>query len=270
MKRNEDTNRIQHPEVWELLVSIAGKQADYILYTPKVANSLMTGDMVWNTDTLQSMEDAVYDTPLLLNEYKRVRVVVHSPHFVLFPDETDDENCITLLRQAFPADDGDAAVCPLPLNGVKIAYLMPQGLQAFLGRTFSYPTLYHHLFPWCEYLKELSHADDVSQMFLNLGKERMDLAVYRAGRLQCVNSYMFDNQQDALFFILKTWRSYGMDQLTDELLLMGDREMCAAVTPKLRKFVKFVMPAVYPAAAMRLGRHAMQAPLELILLALCE
>jgi hypothetical protein len=58
--------------------------------------------------------------------------------------------------------------------------------------------------------------------------------------------------------------------LTDELQLTGDGGQRASMTPELRKYVKYVMPAVYPAAAMRLGRNAMQAPLELILLALCE
>lgn len=269
MKGKENIS-IQHPEAWELLVSIADKQADYILYTPTVANSLMIEHLTWTDDSLQVLEDTVYDTPLLLNDYKRVRVVVHSPHFVIFPAEADDEECIELLRHAFPGDEGDVAVCPMPLNGVKVAYLMPKGLQAFLGRTFNYPMLYHHLFPLCEHFKELNHGDDVAQMFLNLEEERMDLAVYRDGELQCANTYGFANDQDAVFFALKAWRCYGLDQLTDELQLMGDRETCAALSPKLREFVKYVMPAVYPAAAMRLGRNAMQAPLELILLALCE
>ena len=269
MKRNKDIS-IQHPEAWELLVSIADKRVDYILYTPTVANSLIVGDEAWLDDSLQALEDTVYNTPLLLNEYKRVRVIVHSQHFVLFPAETDDEDCIALLRQAFPGDDGDVAVCPMPLNGVKIAYLMPRGLQAFLGRTFNYPIVYHHLFPLCEHFKGLDHDDDVSRMFLNMEEGRMDLAIYRDGELHCANSYGFTSHQDAVFFALKAWRSYGLDQLTDELQLMGDRELCATLTPELRQFVKYVMPAVFPAAAMRLGHNAMQAQLELILLALCE
>ena len=61
-----------------------------------------------------------------------------------------------------------------------------------------------------------------------------------------------------------------MDQLHDRLQLMGDDAMRAEMTPELREFVKNVMPAEFPAAAMRLGRNALQAPLELILLALCE
>ena len=98
----------------------------------------------------------------------------------------------------------------------------------------------------------------------------MDLAIYCAGKLQCANTYLFNNHKDAVYYALTAWRTHGLEQLTDELQLMGDNAECAAMTPGLREFVKSVMPAVYPAAAMQLGRNAMQAPLELVLLALCE
>lgn len=261
---------VEHPEAWELLVSIDDRTVKYILFTPAVANSLITGVVARADASLQGLEDAVYDTPVLLGEYKRVRVVVHSSHFVLFPAAADDASCLSLLRQAFPDDNGDAAVCAMPENGVKIAYLLPQGLQAFLGRTFNYPMVCHHLVPFCEYFKGLQHADDVSRMFLHLDDERMDLAVYRDGGLLCANTYQFSNSQDAVYYALNVWKCHGLDQLADELQLMGNPEPCAAMTPGLREFVKLVMPAEFPAAAMRLGRNAMQAPLDLILLALCE
>ena len=261
---------IQHPEVWELLVSIDETQVDYILYTPTVANSLVMGQVKLADSSLQTLEDAVYDTPELLGEYKRVRVVVHSRHFVLLPLVAADDDCAMLVRQAFPADDGDVAVCPVPGSGVKIAYLMPRSLPAFLGRTFNYPSVCHHLMPLCEYFKEHCREDAASRMFLHLSGETMDMAIYREGALLCANTYPFTNAQDAAYFALGAWRANGLDQLADELLLAGDGDLRAAVTPVLREYVKQVMPAVYPAAAMRLGRNAMRAPMELILLALCE
>ncbi len=261
---------IQHPEAWELLVSIDNRRVNYILFTPAVPGSLITGVVKVTDDSLQSLEDAVYDTPELLGEYKRVRVVAHSPHFVLLPGNTADDDCMALVRRAFPDDDGDMAVCGLPLNGVKIAYLMPRGMQAFLGRTFNYPVVVHHLMPLCEHFKELNRGVDIARMFLHLDAARMDVAVYRGGLLQMVNTYPFTSAQDAAYFALNAWRTHGMDQLTDELQLTGDGGTRAMMTPVLREYVKYVMPAVYPAAAMRLGRNAMQAPLELILLALCE
>ncbi len=41
----EERINIQHPEAWELLVSIDDKQVNYILYTPTVANSLIVGEL---------------------------------------------------------------------------------------------------------------------------------------------------------------------------------------------------------------------------------
>lgn len=269
MEMKSDIN-IQHPEAWELLVSINDRQVDYILYTPAVANSLVIGHVDIADDSLQALEDAIYETPELLNEYKRVRVVVHSSHFVLLPRETEDDDCEMLVRQAFPNDDGDAAVCVMPGNEVKIAYLMRRGMQAFLGRTFNYPTALHHLLPLCEHFMELGKGDDASRMFLNLNPESMDVAIYSKGQLSCANSYAFTNVEDAAYYIMNMWRAFDLDQLTDELQLMGDNDMQSSIMPMLREYVKYVMPAVYPAAAMKLGRNAMLAPLELILMALCE
>ena len=261
---------IPHPEVWELLVSIDGRQVDYILYTPTTANSLIIGNVQCHDDGLQALEDAVYDTPHLLNDYRRVRVVVHSPHFMLMPEAAADEDCLEMLRNAFPDDDGDTAVCPMASVGVKVAWTMPRGMQAFLGRTFNYPVVCHHLVPLCGHYKSLDRAGGISRMFLNLRPGTMDMAIMSNGEFICANTYPFANAQDAAYFALNAWREGGLDQLTDEMQLTGDNEVQGQMLPLLRKYVKYVMPAVYPAAAMRLGRNAMQAPLELILLALCE
>ena len=262
--------KIQHPEAWELLVSIDDRQVGYILYTPSVAGSLITGTVARTDATLPSLEDAIYDTPELLGEYKRVRVVIHSRHFVLLPIDASDDDCKGLVRHAFPGDDGDAAVCAMPMNGVKIAYLVPRGLKAFLGRTFNYPVMFHHLCPLCEHFKVLNGSSDLSRMFLHLEEDSMDVAIYHKGNFMGANTYPFGSAEDAAYLALNAWRRHGLDQLTDELQLLGDNAARSAMTPLLREYVKYVMPAVYPAAAMQLGRNAMQAPLELILLALCE
>ena len=261
---------IQHPEVWQLLVSIEDGELQYILFTPKVANSLIIGEVACRDNSLQALEDAVYDTPELLNDYQRVRVVVHPRHFVLLPHETTDADCASLLREAFPHQDGEISICPMPDNDVKMACLLPQGMQAFLGRTFNYPMVYPHLAPLCEHFKALGHDDGRARMFLHMTDNRLDLAIYRDSKLMCANSYPFTDAKDAAYFALAAWRVHELCQLTDELQLLGSSDLQATMTPMLREYVKHVIPAVYPAAAMRLGRNAMQAPFELILLALCE
>ena len=80
---------IEYPEAWELIVAVRDSQVDYILYAPSVPNSLIIGNVPLDEASLQGLEDAVYDTPELLGEYKRVRVVVHSTHYVLLPVDAD-------------------------------------------------------------------------------------------------------------------------------------------------------------------------------------
>ena len=60
---------IQHPEAWELLVSIEDKRVDYILFSPSVPGSLAIGQVERADESLQGLEDAVYETPDLLNDY---------------------------------------------------------------------------------------------------------------------------------------------------------------------------------------------------------
>lgn len=262
--------RIEHPEAWEQLVAINGKHVNHILFAPSVDNSLIVRETELAEDSLQALEDAVYEAPGMLDEYKRIRVMVHSQHFVMLPEECADDDCRSLVRQAFGDDEGDAAVCHMPWCGVKIAYLTPRGMQAFLGRTFSYPTVYHHLYPLCRHCDGLKPGDGASRMLLNLRPDSVDMVIYRNGMFHSANSYPFADRDDAVYYVINAWHTLEMDQMTDELQLMGDPDTCTAMLPELRRYVKHVMPAIYPPAAMRLGHNAMQAPLELILLALCE
>lgn len=269
MIKGKDKIDIPHPEAWDLLLSIDDRRVDYILYTPTVAGSLLIGQMDRVDASLQALEDAVYDTQELLNEYRRVRVLLHGNHFVLLPQDVTDEDCTSMAREVFPGDDGDVAVCPLAHAGVKIAYLMPRGMQSFLGRTFSYPETFHHLMPLCEHFLD-QHSDGRSRMLLHAQADKLDTIITRDGKLLCANTYPFTGNDDAIYYAMSAWRAHGLDQMADEMQLTGDKEVCASLMPQLREFVKYVMPAEFPAAAMRLGRNALQAPLELILLALCE
>ena len=60
MKKGKSDINIQHPEVWELLVSIDDGQVDYALYTPTVANSLVLGQVSLPDDSLQALEERIF------------------------------------------------------------------------------------------------------------------------------------------------------------------------------------------------------------------
>lgn len=264
---------IQQPELWTLQLSLGEKSIDYILFTDAQENSLIMGsvDLDASADSyLKSLENTIYDNPLLLDDYRQVRVIVASQHFVVMPQEYDEFEAQDIFDATFPDHDGDMAMCELKRCGVNIAFEVPKGVLGFLQRTFFTPPVFHHLHPLCEHYYRLNEGSEISRMFLNLSDSHMDMVIYRKGRIELANSFDYHSAQDAAFFALHAWDSMNLDRLVDEVQLTGDKKERDAIAPVMREYIKYVMPAIYPAAALRLGQNAMNAPFDLIMLALCE
>ena len=68
---------------------------------------------------------------------------------------------------------------------------------------------------------------------------------------------------DAVYYILASRENLRLPD-TDEIMISGDRTTRAAITPVLRRYVRYVMPAIFPSVMFRAGRASLSAPFELI------
>ncbi len=265
---------IERPELWTLQLQVEPGRIFYTLHNRHEANSLTWGEITLDegaTSSLKAVEDAVYDNPALLDDFGSVNILVHSEHFVVMPHEQAHESALfELLAAAYPDMEGEPALDTLPQCGVCIAFEAMTGLIPFLQRTFNMPAIHHHLHALCEHFCGVNSGSSISRMFLNLRPGNMDMVVYTKGRLEIANTFRFRSTHDAAFFALQAWECCHMDRQRDELQLAGDRRVRDELAPELRRFIAYVMPAIYPARAMQLSHDAMQAPIDLIYLALCE
>ncbi|MBQ1724244.1 MAG: DUF3822 family protein [Muribaculaceae bacterium] len=265
---------LSQPELWQFYLALMPRSIDFILYAPSQDDSLVVRSLALDNsggDYLKAVENVVYDNPVLLNDFHSVRVLIDAPHFVIVPPTvSDNDDLDALLRIAYPDAQGEAMLCRLPHCGMGIVSEVPQGVLPFVQRTFNNPPVVHHLYPLCEHFERLNAHSSIARMFVNLSPHRMDLVVYRQGRLELANTFNYRSMDDAAYFILHAYDSLKMNRLSDEIQLSGDRDVREQLTPLLRRFINYVMPAIYPAAALRLGHDAMKAPFDLIMLALCE
>lgn len=274
---------IDHPELWNMGLHITGNKIKYLLVNTSAENSLTTGefDIADNADSaLKAIEAVIYDHQLL-GDFNDVRIVVDSRHFVVLPPDFQPDDTLgadgqssaqTAVEAAFGRMEGDLGYCRLAKCNAAIAFEMPKGLTAFLERTYFQPRIVHPLYTLCEHYSGVNADSGIARMHLNFAPEgnRMDMVVFGKGQLMMANSFEFDLAADAVFYVLHAWSSLGLDSMSDEIQLTGNRDMRDAVMPKLREYVRYVMPGIFPAAALRLGQDAVKAPLELTLLALCE
>lgn len=265
---------IEHPEYWTLQLALTAKEVQYTLHDIDEENSLISGVLPLDLSCgsyLKSVENAIYDNPVLLADYKQVRIIIEAQHFMVLPPQfTDEEDAQNAFEAMFTDMEGDFALCTLPRCGVNIAYEAPEGVVGFLRRTFNMPPIVHHLYPLMEHFKLQDERRTGACLHLNLHPDRIDMVIFRDHELMMANSFPCSDTANAIYYTLNAWQCFGLDATKNELFVTGDKALRDATIPSLRKYINYVMPSIFPAAALRIGQDAVKAPLELILFALCE
>lgn len=233
--------------------------------------------------TLQALEEAVYANPLLLSDFRKVDIVVRSAHFILAPGIMDDEDC-DRLASTFAV--GDAASRPFvdrfstAVDDIANVWAVADGAPAnFLARSFNAPVFHHHLSPLIQYFGRSSSLGNSGKLYVNLHTVPGDglsrgwadiIAFGHGGRLLMANTIRFESIDDAAYYILTAAKASALNLTSDEILIGGDTGLRAEVIQRLRNFASYVMPVIFPAAALQTGAAAMAMPFPLVLIPLCE
>ena len=264
---------ITNPQTWRLALRINDDCVRFAAYSEVGQGSLISREVPLDgsgDDFLRSLENCIYDNPLFLLDYNRVVMSFTSQHFMLVPGSMSDDSAIDAFNALFGSVQGDILVDTLPRCGVKIVFELPAGVLRFINRTFESATIHHHLWALCEHFAAKCANAGVCREYVYLHDGTADVCIFSHGKLNLANSYVCHSVDDAAFFTLNAWKCFGLSVDADELQMLGDRTMRDALAPVLRNYITYVMPAIFPAASMRMGHDAMKAPYDLILLLLCE
>ncbi len=226
---------MKHPEEWSLTLLIGFDALYYRLEHDTLEPITGTAPFEQGAERLAAIENAVYDTPLLLDDYSATRVVVTTTHFALTPAELPAPLRNTILRTTLSAVNGDVVTSDTAW-GVGFVFELPRGLRSFLDRTFLMPPVVPHLQPVVDYLHD---HDDVA-VLAHCGNGLLDLAIQREGTLQLANCYTCAGDNDALFYTLQACKATGVDALAARVALVGDDEACARLHKQLAEYFKDV------------------------------
>lgn len=268
---------IQKPELWTLVIGLTNNALRYIIFSDLVNDSLISGEIeikvATETEYLKAVQDIIYDNSALLLDYKKVLVCYDSTHFMLFPPEAecDEASATDVLSEFFyPNSTGDFTHCDMPQSNSAIAFDAPSGLLSFLHRTYYNVEIVHRLTPLCEYFASQQGGTSISRMYVYLTNGMMHLCLFKKGKLLMANSFSFKDINEAAYYALHAWESAGFAGLDDEVQLLGDKSLRDAIAPTLRKYISYVMPILFPAAALKIGHDATRSHHDLLLLAISQ
>lgn len=273
-----DNVKIAHPEVWRLALRLSDRRLAYALYSRVEDRSLAYGTLEYRDAVEQyvrELEATVYDHAFLLQQYERTDVLIESLHFLLVPDEFscggNVDECGRYFRFIYPHSRCAVLADHIEEAGVSVVYGVDNDVEGFVRRTFGGLHVMHFMTPIIRYfLSKEKEGNQAGKMFVYLAEGMVEVVGMRDGRLVLANCFPFRTADDALYYVLNAWQQCGMDAHRHEMYVTGDKGLRKLLLPELRKYIATVVQTIFPAPLLRMGKEAMSAPFDLIILPLCE
>lgn len=266
---------VDDPSLWRLSLLIGDEGIDVLAH--RVVGE---APLVWSrigfdpaaATPAAAIEEAVYANPLLLAPFGKVDIVVRTRRALVVPAAVaSDADAVEALVTLFPPGDGKFTPFTSPVDSRNsVVFLLDKGVANFLARTYDASAPRHVLSALGCFFTHKSRLGNSAKIYVNLEKETIDLLVFDNFGLAAANSFDCPDINDAAYYVLAVGRTAGLDPQTAEILLSGNPDRRSALTPLLRRFVNYVMPAIFPSAAYHGDPRALKASFPLIILPLCE
>lgn len=271
-----DKDLIADPSVWDLAIRIEADSLKVVLHCKAEQDSLITRTIPLDpaaASHMKAVEDALYDNPLLLDDFRSVTWVSDSDKYVVIPADIDSADTREkIFRHTFPEFDGHLFEDTAGSDNALIIAGIDQGLYHFLKRSYYNLRLIHILSPLSHYF--LNSASGYSghnrAMLAHFRQGKIDLVATSGDGLLLANTFIYTDTMDAVYYILASFRQLGFDAHTDPIAICGEAECKDTATSALRQYIASVMPVIFPSTMFRAGKDAMKAPFDLIILPLCE
>ncbi len=265
---------ILQPELWRLAILLRDSRLDVALYPP-----VPREEMIWRSfeldssvEPLRAVEDVIYANPLLFSDFKQVDCLIDNVPAILLPAAmTFDEASMAYDLSSIPAvsaSDADLEIYPTGDPDTIVALRQIPQVKAFLQRTFYNIRFRSRLADLAAYL--LSSPDAAPRNAINvLARDgRLTLIATTDGpRLLLANTFSYENETDALYYILAVRRMLNLDPATTPVLTSPVPQ---TFTDLLQAHISPVAPIPFPMLRYRTTPSTLQAPFDLIIRPICE
>ncbi len=192
-----------------------------------------------------NLRKAFSKTDILDGSNGRVLLMVDSPSVLVPIDEySDKENfdADAVFNYTFTGHEHDVKIANvLPdMNAVAI-FAVNRDLKLVVDDHFSDVRVQNVMTPvWNHLYRRSMMVTQRRKLYGYFHDEKLDVFSFQQRRFRFSNVYDATSEHSALYYLLFAWNQMGMDNLDDELHLIGDTEHLDWLTTKLRTFLRRV------------------------------
>ncbi|MDR0769373.1 MAG: DUF3822 family protein [Dysgonamonadaceae bacterium] len=201
-------------------------------------------DTAGQTDAFSAFKDLFFDNDLFALSFQKTCILDFSPLFTYVPDaiysEKYKEDYIKLIFSERTGVFLDHAV---PAAKLRVLYPVSEPVHNFFVRSFDAPEFVHYTAPLITHF----HSPDIKrnrrQMIVNTHEKGVDVFCFSKKLFLLGNHFPCEKRQDALYYILYTWKQLKLDKFADSLLVAGNPSRDIELIDTLRLYLRHVHPA---------------------------
>lgn len=256
-------------EKYILTIRIKTNGFMFSISNPNAGKSFCLRDTTFsdNDNYLDNIQRTIFDLNFLTQRFKKTNVIFVSKDYDLIPASYFDSKEKVILYDFTHVDKVNHLSSGLIENqDVVTLFNIDQKVFEFLSRNLWTPQFYHHANLLVHLFEERGGSENISRMHLNFHDEFMDIICFSNGKLLHCLSYENEPINNQLYFILKLWEQYGLNQLKDSLYISGDADKF--IISRLHDYIKNVEFTNVPSEIHFWSDDAQKAPLDLLSLIL--
>lgn len=196
-----------------------------------------------------NLRDAFKTVEMLCEPIGRATLLIDTPVLLIPLDEYKEGDKEVLYKHSFPSTEGAAVVAnALPdLNAVAL-FALNRDLKTVIEDHAEEVRYVHLLQPMWDYLHRRSFLGNRRKLYVYFhDNNQLEIFSFERNHFIFYNRYEARSIKDMVYFTLFVWKQLALDQMRDELFLLGDIPEKDNLLKALRIYVQMV--AVINAAA---------------------
>ena len=188
-----------------------------------------------------NLREALRQMPLLQNGYQRVTVLTDSPILLVPANLFQDEEKELFYRHTFTGQEQRVILHSVvtDLNAVAV-FSIQKDLRQVITDRYEQTIFTPVMAPVWRHLYQKSFTGNHSKLYGYAHDHHLEIFSFAQNRFKFYNSYLVNNPDDALYYLLAVWKQLGMNPQEDELHLAGDLPEKEQLLEKARQYVKRV------------------------------
>jgi hypothetical protein len=267
-----DTISLHNPEKYILTVYVHSEKFSFSLHCPDDPESyfLYKIDATEQTDAFSVFKDLFFENDFFTYPFKKTYILVFSSLFTFVPNAMySDQYKESFIRFIFSEKEDKFLDHSISLPKLRVLYSISETVYDFFIRSFNHLEFIHHLTPLITYFSHSDAKYKNRRMIINMHEKGVDIVCFSRQSFIFGNHFPCEKYQDAIYYILYTWKQLKMDRYSDVLYVSGLYEENKELIKELKLYIQQVCPKPIP-EEYRFDPHAKNIPFELAVFSLCE